>query len=340
MTLQSSEDRSQAADESAGEWERLVDPQTAGWSSDGIAAVKAFAARQATDALLVLQGGRIVFSIGDLGHKFLCHSIRKSFLSAIVGEDVARGTIDLEATLADLGIDDKLGLGEVEKRATVYDLLTARSGIYHPAGYETEWMRLIKEKRHAHAPGTFWCYNNWDFNALGTIFAQRTGHNIHQAFEERIARPVGMQDFDLGSEHPDGWMEPFEISDHPAYPFRMSTRDLARFGQLFLQGGRCGDRQVLERDWVVESVLPYSHAGARGAYGYMWWLERDGVFLPQVVTPTGSFAAVGAGGHYCLVVPALDMVVVHRVDTDIEGRRVERVGVGRLLKLILSACKD
>jgi len=321
-----------------GAWQS-ADPAAAGWQADGLQAVQALCEAQETDCLLIVQGGKIVWSWGDITHKYLCHSMRKSFLAAIVGEDIAAGAIRLESTLEELGIDDNEGLSDVEKKADVFDLLTARSGIYHPAGYETEWMKRIKEKRHSHAPGTFWCYNNWDFNALGTIFVQQTGKSVAQAFDERIARHVGMEDFSLEGEKPDAWVEHFAESRHDAYPFRLSSRDLARFGQLFLQKGRWSGRQVLAEDWVQENLLPYSHAGHRGAYGYMWWLERDGVFAPGCVTPKGSYAAVGAGGHYCLVVPALDMVLVHRVNTDIKGRALSKAGFGRLLKAVFAAAK-
>jgi len=104
---------------------------------------------QDSDVLLILKSGQIVFSYGDIQHKYLCHSMRKSFLAALIGQDVHAGRIDLSLNLADLGIDDNDGLSAMEKRATIYDLLTARSGIYHKAGYETEWMRSIKEQRHS-----------------------------------------------------------------------------------------------------------------------------------------------------------------------------------------------
>lgn len=196
---------------------------------------------------------------------------------------------------------------------------------------------MIKEKRYSHAPGTFWCYNNWDFNALGTIFEQLTGKTVHQAFDERIAKPLQFEDFSLAGEKPDGWHDHFTESRHAAYPFRLSTRDLARFGQLYLRHGSWNGAHILPQGWAQECVMPYSHAGARGAYGYMWWLERDGVFFPGVVTPKGSYAGFGAGGHFCIVLPALDMVLVHRVDTDVQGRQLDRHKFGRLLKLVLDA---
>jgi len=322
------------------DWELHGSETEAGFDGDGLDTLRAFVATQPTDMLLVVRQGKVALSLGEPDRKFLCHSMRKSFLAALIGFEVEEGRIDLSATLEHLGINDREGLSDIERQATVYDLLTARSGIYHPAGYETPWMRRIKEPRHSHAPGTFWCYNNWDFNALGTIFETLTGETVHQAFARRIAGPIGMQDFTHAGDERDGWHESFDISEHRAYPFRMSSRDLARFGQLFLQRGLWSGTSVLPSGWAQQCVMPYSHAGTHGGYGYMWWLEREGVFLPGVVTPKGSYAAMGAGGHYCLVIPALDMVVVHRVDTEIQGREVTRFGMGKLLRLLLAAMSN
>jgi CubicO group peptidase (beta-lactamase class C family) len=117
----------------------------------------------------------------------------------------------------------------------------------------------------------------------------------------------------------------------------MTARDLARFGELFLRRGRAGGAQVVPPEWVAMSVLPYSDAGTGGGYGYMWWVGRDGILFPQVIVPPGSYAALGAGGHIVLVLPALDAVLVHRVDTDQPGREVKNGEVGRLVRLILKA---
>ncbi|QTF09553.1 serine hydrolase [Brenneria izadpanahii] len=286
-----------------------------------------------TAAMMVWRAGSRVYEYGDCQTRFQCHSMRKSFLSALIGIAVEEGRIDLSLTLEALGLDDIGGLSDVEKQATLYDLLTARSGIYHPANYETAWMKRIKPRRHSYAPGEQWCYNNWDFNALGTAWLQLTGEPIHQAFERCIAQPIGMEDF---LARRDGWMEPGESSRHPAYPFRLSSRDLLRFGQLFLQQGAWHGRQVIPAKWARASTLPISHAGGRGAYGYMWWIVRDGIAWPEVILPNGSYAACGAGGHVCLVIPALDAVVVHRVDTDEPGREVNRFQIGKALQLMLN----
>jgi len=148
-------------------------------------------------------------------------------------------------------------------------------------------------------------------------------------------------------------MEDFRLEDtqyvrgadsiHPAYVFRMSARDVARFGLLYLRQGRWGDHEIVPGDWVAESTRTWSastttngviHAG----YGYLWWTDWQGRHLENVALPINTFSARGAGGHYILIAPALDLVIVHRVDTDKkDGPRVERTQFGKLVNLILEA---
>jgi CubicO group peptidase (beta-lactamase class C family) len=323
-----------SATEDTGTWPRWHTPEDAGWSSNRLQRAFTNAEAIGSAAVMVVQGGRVVSAWGRVATRYNVHSIRKSLLSAMIGQHEAQGRIDLEATLAQLGINDRQGLTDREKLATVLNLLTARSGVYHPSGYESDWMISIKPPRHSHGPGVNWCYNNWDFNTLGTIFTRLTDRQIHAEFAEAIAKPTGMQDFDPDR---DGGLHPLPESDHPAYPFRMTARDLARFGELFLRRGRWDGQAIIPRPWVETSVLPYSDAGTGGAYGYMWWVTRDGILFPNQVMPAGSYAAKGAGGHVVLVLPSLDTIIVHRVDTDRKGHSVSSGRIGRLIGMILDA---
>ncbi|MBM3547601.1 MAG: serine hydrolase [Alphaproteobacteria bacterium] len=319
----------------AGDWQQ--DAAASGWDQKILDEAWACAESIKSSAVMVIEGGRIVARWGEIERRFMCHSIRKSFLSALFGIHIEEGRISRGTTLAELGIDDKEGLSGREKAASIVDLLSARSGIYHPSVYESPWMRSIKELRHSHAPGVFWCYNNWDFNVLGTIFEKLVGRSLFEEFRDRIAVPIGMQDYRYDDERKDGEYVGNQETDHPAYPFRMSSRDLARFGLLFLREGRWGDRQIIPRRWVKESTAPISEAGNAGSYGYMWWVARAGIHIPGVILPEGSYSARGAGGHKMIVVPAHDMVVVHRVDTDIKGREVKTHEFAPLLDLVLAA---
>src|SRR5512136_1556608 len=149
------------------EWDRASSPESLGWSSDKLAAARAYSERIGSAAVMVVDDGVVVAAWGDMTHKYFCHSMRKSLMSALYGIYVAEGKIDLSATLKDLGIDDLTPLTELEKTATVRDLLSARSGVYIEAAGEAASMKAMRPARGSHAPDTFWYYNNWDFNALG-----------------------------------------------------------------------------------------------------------------------------------------------------------------------------
>lgn len=321
----------------APDWRPIPDFAGQGWSADKLRAAESYAESVGTAALMTIEDGRAVQAWGPIDHRFMCHSIRKSLLSALYGIYEAEGEIDLYKTLDDLGIDDTQGLTAPEKKATIHDLLLARSGIYHPTGFESEGMKLIREERGSHGPGTFWMYNNWDFNALGTIFEKVTGVGLIEAFRDRIAEPCGFQDFRYDETRRDGEYIELDGTIHRAYPFRLSARDLARFGLLYLRGGAWDGRQIVPAKWVRLSTMPYSHAGTRGAYGYMWWVERAGIHFPGAIMPPGTYSARGVGGHVMLVVPSRDLVIVHRVDTDIKGREVPAHRVGRIFEMILDA---
>jgi CubicO group peptidase (beta-lactamase class C family) len=293
-------------------WEYAHKPEDLGWSSSQLARLEPVLEDMNAAALMIVTDGQIVYQWGNIANNFMAHSMRKSLMSALYGIAVANGEIDLSKTLADLNIDDKVPLTEEEKQATVSDLLQARSGVYIPAAGEAASMKQLRPPRGSHPHGTFWYYNNWDFNALGTIFDQENEQeNIYQAFKDWIADPIGMQDLDIGRLFYD--YEPQSI--HPYYGFRISARDLARFGQLYLQQGSWHGAQIIPTAWVEESVIPYSHTGDSGTYsgyGYMWWVAAE----DHWAIPQGTFAASGYGGHTMEVVPDLNTVIVLRINTD------------------------
>src|SRR5215475_7679127 len=322
-------------------WTEVKRPEDRGWSSDGLAQAKAYADSLDTAAVVVVDGGVIVSQWGAVTTKFNVHSIRKSLVSGLYGIAVAKGQIDLSSTLQQLRIDDnEPSLTPQEKHARVIDLLKARSGIYHAALYETPAMKAEKPIRGSHPPRSFWSYNNWDFNALGTIYEQQTHDTIYHAFDVQIAQRIGMEDYDPKEQEyvtgPD--------SIHRAYPFRMSARDMARFGLLYLRGGRWVNAQIVPAQWVRDSTTAWSVADGNArdgysGYGYLWWVAVNGNHYPKVELPDGSFSAWGAGGHIITVIPALRLVVVHRVNTDDPAKKVTLDQFGQLLHLILAAKK-
>jgi CubicO group peptidase (beta-lactamase class C family) len=324
-------------------WPKAQKPELLGWSVEKLAAAREYSKQIDTAALMIVDNGVVVDAWGNIAKNYQCHSMRKSIMSAIIGVHVDQGNLDLSKTIEELGIDDYApALTTEEKQATAGDLIKARSGIYHAALGESQGMKAMRPERHSHAPGTFWYYNNWDFNALGTIFEQETGTKIFEEFARRFAKPLQMEDFKVGNCRyltADNYGE-FLTSRHRYYLFRVSARDLARFGLLFLRDGRWHDQHIVSSAWVKESTASHSDIGPDRGYGYMWWTgTREGLFT-SVKVKDHSYYAAGWGGHRIFVLPYRNLVVVHRVNTDWKGKMVSEHQIGRLLWHILDAAGE
>ena len=271
-------------------------------------------ARQAHYASgMLIYRGRVIGQFGDVTRPYQTRSIRKGMLNAVVGQLVAEGNIDLNATLADLGIDDVPPLTAAEKQATVRDLLMSRSGVYHEAAYFVATPGSPRPPRGSAAHGEQYWYNNWDFNVMGVIAEKAGGASIYDLFRRGVAVPTGMQDF--GPEVASYKREP-EHSIHPAFLFDMSTRDRARLGLLYLNGGCWNGHQVVGADWVRESTSPLSDRAAINSpdYGYLWWSQRG------VGDMTGRLImARGVAHQYITLIPEADAVLVVTNDMDRPG---------------------
>jgi CubicO group peptidase (beta-lactamase class C family) len=303
-------------------WMRVEDPRQAGADPARIEELRALIARGQTTGMMVVVGGRVVFEAGDTSEVSYVASVRKSIVAMLYGKYVTNGTIPLAKSLRALGIDDTGGPGALlpsELEATVGDLLSARSGVYHPAanlGDATDRAPARGSVRH----GTYFLYNNWDFNALGAILERETGRSIYELFSQDIAIPIGLQDWPTAAAaHADKVRNDTGLSSFPAHHFVLSTRDMARLGYLMLRHGRWNGRQVIPKAWVERStrvVTPASEVARTSpfiaglGYGYLWW-----VFDPAAHKGTaleGAYTASGAFGQYITVVPKLDMVIAHK----------------------------
>jgi CubicO group peptidase (beta-lactamase class C family) len=319
-------------------WEKVNNPEELGYSLAKLEAARNLAEKGTTAAVVIVVNGKILYEWGEVERDFITHSARKSFLSALYGKYIEDGSIDLELTMKESGIDDVTPLSEMEKMATVRDCLKARSGVYGNAAAESQGMRDVKPERNSHAPGTYWLYNNWDFNVLGTIFEKATGKTVFQGILDDIAVPLQMEH--LGND--DDMTFKIEESIHAAYMFKISARDMARFGLLMLRQGNWNGKQIVPADWVKETTSYCSDAFVYGGdgYGYMWWVAKNNNKLPHfpfVELKEGAYSARGAYGQYILVIPEYDMVIVHRVNSFERGNNVSGSQFGRIVKKILMA---
>jgi CubicO group peptidase (beta-lactamase class C family) len=316
------------------EWEKVADPEESGWSSEGLAAVLEHVKTMPTTGLVVVAGGRVLLEYGDVVELSYLASVRKSVLAMLFGSYVASGKVRLDKTLAELGITDHGELTPQEQEATIADLLSARSGVYHPASNSGDNL-ADAPPRGSQKHGAYFLYSNWDFNALGTIFEQETGRNIYDALETDLARPVGMQDFQREAQSKSGDLTK---SIHPAYHIWLSTRDMARLGYLMLREGAWAGKQLVPRDWVKKITGPVTHLQdmnppflrqGRVGYGYLWWIF-DG---PWGQGPyEGAYSGMGAGGQYITVLPKLDLVVAHK--TNLARSKNKSVSGGSYFELL------
>jgi CubicO group peptidase (beta-lactamase class C family) len=327
--------RRAASPNPSGPWLEYADPTAAGFDISKLEAARTQADAMRSGAVIAVHRGHVFAAYGAVERNFMAHSVRKSLAGALYGMAVADRKLSMDATLADLGIDDEPSLTLAEKQARVRDLITARSGVYHGAAYAPSEQDTTRPARGSHPPGTFWFYNNWDFNTLETIYQRATGTDVFKAFADRIAKPTGMQDYSAA-----GGFLAYEpgLSRMPAHTFRISARDLARFGQLFLQEGLWNGKRIVPVEWVRESLTAHSNIGSGEGYGYLWWMQAPGS-LPEKyarLRPHAIAIARGTGGQALFVVPALDLVVVHRGDTD-NNRNVPGPQIWALADLLASA---
>jgi CubicO group peptidase (beta-lactamase class C family) len=292
--------------------------------------------------MMVIDEGKVLFQYGDLKELSYIASCRKSICAMLYGPFVENGTINLKTTIGQLGIDDIGGLLPIEKTATIDDILTARSGVFHPASNGGDALYLAP-KRGTKKPGTFWLYSNWDFNMAGYILEKQTGKCIYTLVDSMLAKPLQMQDWNLSiQKHNPG---DSDKSVYPTYHMWFSTEDMARIGYLMLRDGKWKDQQILSQAWVhkitsmvtthqqaVENKDEYSIFG----YGYLWWLwdkpYNTGAF-------EGAYSAQGSYGNFITVLPKLNLVIALKTKSDYE-RTTTLESYLKLLNKLASAYHD
>lgn len=235
-------------------------------------------------------------------------SVTKSITSTLVGLAIDQGFIeDVHVPIHTL-LPRYAGLfDEEERQITIEHLLTMT------AGWEwrenTEWgvsandmygfnvasdpLAYLLSKKLSASPGEEWVYNGGAVTLLGKVVEEASGLDL-EAFSERyLFSPLGVTDFSWP------YMRPTLIAAHGDAKLR--PRDMAKLGQLFLDGGVWDGSQVLSQSWVQAAT----QGALEGDYGYLWW--GDGSWGGYEVFR--SFSARGWGGQWIIVLPELDMVV-------------------------------
>lgn len=249
------------------------DPESAGFSSDALEEAALLAEEENTHCLMVVHKGYVVgqWYFDDWTDKTVQNvfSVTKSITSVAVGIAEDLGYLDVDDS-ASLYISD--WWGTAGEAVTVEHLLSNTSGRawdffsdYVTLGLESDKTGYAVGLEQAETPGAEWEYNNTAVQTLDRVMAEATGTPLSEFAREHLFSPIGMS----STYSSDDTQNTIAFSD-----VRASCSDLARFGYLVLRNGRWGDLQVVSEEFLDEALSPSSELNS--AYGYLFWLNRDG----------------------------------------------------------------
>src|SRR5215831_17468439 len=271
---------------------------------------------------------RLLMSLGDVsfdaGTKHDIRSISKSVTSLLLGIALDRGLLtDLDAPVFSF-FPEYGDLRTPEKdRITLRHLLTMSSGlawdetsVAYTNPSNTYWQMAIAPRSDhfvlaqplAAQPGEVFNYNTGTANLLGLILRKVSGKRLDAFAKETLFDPLGTEDWD--------WDYDAGFNPAAGSGLRLRPRDLARIGQLVLQGGKWQGRQIVSSSWIEDSTAPrlsgegpiWSFFSPEGitSYGYLWWLGHS----PPDHSERGMIGGAGYGGQRVFILPSLDTVVV------------------------------
>ena len=251
----------------------------------------------------------------DRTHMLYSHS--KSFTSSAIGLLVDEGRIDLDVRILKF-FPDKAPTNPSDnlKALRVRDLLTMNTGTkiadYFRRNGAEDWEKSFLSNTFDYEPGTRFQYDSAATYMLASIVERVTGQKLMDFLNERMFRFIGIEKA-WSTTSPSG-------TACGGWGMNMTTREIARFGQLLLQNGRWGDRQLLSPEWIQLATARQTRSGwggnnefadddAHRGYGFQFWRCRH-----------NAYRADGWGGQYTIVVPEKDLVVsLHAALWDMGG---------------------
>lgn len=231
-------------------------------------------------------------------------SCTKSFVSALMGIAIDRGYVaDLARPVLGFFPSRSFAHTDARKQAiTVEDLLTMSSGLGWVEGDETysrmyalpggDWVSFVLDLPMVAEPGRRFNYSSGGSHILAAIIQRSNGKSFYDFARASLFGPLGISD--------PRWERDPEGLPIGGWGLRLSPRDMAKLGYLYLHQGIWEGKQVVPAAWVRESTRPHIKADEGWSYGYQWWVDPSVPF----------FAARGRYGQSIFVVPSLDLVVV------------------------------
>jgi Tol biopolymer transport system component/CubicO group peptidase (beta-lactamase class C family) len=316
------------------------DWQTASPGEQGLDANKLAALRAKIErdlpflhSLLIIKNGRLVYEQYFAGYDQArlneLESVTKSFTSALVGIAQASGKLrSPDVTIGSAApqyFTD--GRHADKKNITLRNLLMMRSGIQfdnttlptqtqqgRQAFLQQDTVEYALSQPVAFTPGRAWNYSSADTQLAAAILEGVTGVPLQQYAAEKLFAPLGITRFEWSSD----------AAGHTIAGglLRLTTRDMAKLGYLYLNHGAWDGKQIVPAAWVQLTTSPQGSAYLPWKeqatpitwYGYGWWTWQPGYFSGH-----RAFSADGSGGQLVVLIPDLDMIVVTTADSFVAG---------------------
>lgn len=243
------------------------------------------------------------------------HSASKSFISTLIGIAIHEGYISsVEQKMMDYFPEFVyLGLDARKYDITIQDLLTMKAGFdfnetteaYVEYSNSPNSVKYILELPFLHNPGEYWYYSTVQSDLLSVVLTKATGMSSMEFAEKYLFEPAN---FTIDNWNQDS--QGYYFGGHEMY---FTPRAMARYGLMYLNNGSIFGKQIVPREWVLETIEDHSVGYAVEAswgsmaleeegYGYQWWLRKQNGF--------NTYCALGLGGQVICCIPGLDMVVV------------------------------
>lgn len=259
------------------------------------------------DSLLIVRNGYLVLDAhfapydGTFPHNQA--SVTKSVMTTLIGIAVDQGKIDLDQPMVSFFPERTIAnLDERKANITVRNLVTMRNGMQsgcEPGDMPTidamraspDWVQAALDRRMVAEPGTTFCYDSPGMHILSAILQQATGMTAMEFAQQNLFGPLGIREA-IWDVDPQGYN--FGWGD-----VHLTPESAAKIGYLWMHQGNWNGKQIISRDWVVNSVRRHStRVGHDSGYGYGWWINKSLYF------------AAGRGGQTIRVIPGLNMVIV------------------------------
>jgi CubicO group peptidase (beta-lactamase class C family) len=238
-------------------------------------------------------------------HRQLLFSLSKSFTSTAVGFAISEGLFGLDdSVLALLPEDAPAQVSDNLAAMTVRHLLTMTAGHASDAmgslgrSGVANWVRAVMSEPVANEPGSQFMYNSGASYLLSAIVTRASGRGLLDYLRPRLFDPLGIDD--------PSWEKSPQGIEAGGWGLSITTEQLAKFGQLYLDGGRWNDTQVVPADWAQAATSLQVPTDAwtgtvdwRQGYGFQFWRCQN-----------GAFRGDGAHGQFALVIPEHHTVVV------------------------------